>query len=130
MVGQDGENTTEDNSLKGSSKPRPRKNAAKPGDLVVPFTCPDCQKLHYIWLDVQSIPELERDELGQIIRDAEGNPKEKLRVSHSYISVPRIHPAYTPAMDEELRILYERSKAEREYAAKKPKPETIAAIAA
>ena len=117
----------EDNSLKGSSKPRPRPNKAKPGDLVVPYTCPDCGKLHYVLLDVQSIPELERDELGQIIRDEQGNPKEKLRISHSYISVPRIHPAYTPAMDEELRILYERSKAEREFAERKKQPEVLAA---
>src|SRR5271157_4894532 len=112
----------EDNSLKGITRPRPRQNKAKPGDLVVPFTCPDCQKLHYVWLDVQSIPELERDELGQIIRYAEGNPKEKLRISHSYISVPRIHPNYTPEMEPELQVLYERSKAEREYAEKNKKP--------
>jgi hypothetical protein len=110
--------------------PRPRQNKAKPGDTVLPFKCPDCGKEHLIWIDIQSIPELERDELGQIIRDADGNPKEKVRVSHSYISVPRIHPSWTPEMEDELRVLYERSKAEREYAQFKKKPEILAEVAA
>ena len=103
-------------SLKGSNTPRPRKNKAAPGDTVLPFKCPNCGVEHYLWIDIQSIPELERDELGQVMLDANGKPKEKMRLSHSYISVPRIHPSWSAEMEDELKILYERSKAEREYA--------------
>jgi len=123
-----------DSGLHGSRAPRPHKNKAKPGDTVLPvtLTCP-CGCGHtftrYVWIDIQSIPELERDELGQVVKDAEGNPKEKLRMSHSYISVPRIHPAWVPEMEPELRVLYERSQAEREFAEKHKKPETIAEAA-
>jgi hypothetical protein len=119
-----------DTGLKGSRTPRPRQNKAKPGDTVLPFTCPDCGKQHYIWIDVQSIPELERDELGQLVLDENGQPKEKLRVSHSYISVPRVHPAWSPEIEEELKVLYERSKAERDFAAKPKKDKLVAEIAA
>lgn len=121
---------TEDNSLKGSHAPRPKRNAAKPGDLIVPFTCPDCKKEHYVWIDIERLPEFERNEIGQIVRDSEENPVMKTHVVRDYISVPRIHPAWQPELEPELRILYERSKAEREYVARKPKAETIAALAA
>lgn len=126
---------SEDNTLKGSSKPRPRINKARPGDTILPvtLTCP-CGCGHtftrYMWIDIQSIPELERDDLGQLIRDEQGNPKEKLRVSHSYIQVPRVHPAWNPDLEDELRVLYERSKAEREYANRNKKPKLIAELAA
>jgi hypothetical protein len=112
------------------TKQRPRSNKARPGDTVMPFKCPDCGAEHFLWIDVQSIPELERDELGQVILDEQGRPKEKMRLSHSYIQVPRIHPAWSPEMEEELKILYERSKAERDYALKKKKPEIPMEIAA
>jgi hypothetical protein len=97
--------------------------------MVVPFKCPDCGKEHYLWIDVQDVPELERDELGQIIRDEQGRPKEKVTISHRYIHVPRVHPSWVPEMDEELKILHERSRAEREYAEKKKKPEILAELA-
>lgn len=119
-----------DSSLHGSHAPRPAKNKARPGDLIIPFTCPDCGKEHYVWVDVQRLPEFERDEIGQVKRDSEGNPIEKVTITHSYISVPRLHPAWNPEMEEELKILYERSKAEREYAAKNKASKLLAEIAA
>ena len=108
------------------TKSRPRQNKAKPGDTVLPVTCPGCKHEFYLWIDIQSIPELERDELGQLILGPDGQPKEKLRISHSYISVPRIHPAWTPELEPELKVLYERSRAEREHAETKAKANHLA----
>ena len=123
--------TDTDSGLKGRTGPHPPKNKAKPGDTVLPFTCPNCKTEHLLWIDIQRIPELERDEIGQVIRDpTTGEPVQKTTISHSYISVPRLHPAWSPEMEEELKILYERSKAERDFANRNKQPKILAEVAA
>jgi hypothetical protein len=120
----------EDNTLKGSHAPRPKQNKAKPGDLVVPYTCPTCKTLHYVWIDEQRMPELLRDELGRLVKDENGIAIPKTHIVRDYISVPRIHPGYSPEMEPELKILYERSQAERDYTEKNPKPKILAEVLA
>lgn len=119
-----------DLSMKSDMKMKPRQNRAKPSELIVEFKAPDTGKVYYIPIQVVSLPELERDELGQLVRDEQGNPKPVLRMSHSYIQVPVVHPGYNPEMEEEYKILYERSKAERDFEQKHKKPETIAEVLA
>lgn len=116
--------------LSKEAKSRPRANKAKPSELIIEFKAPDTGKVYYIPIQVVSLPELERDELGQLIRDENGDPKPVLRVSHSYIQVPVVHPGYNPDMEDEYKILYERSKAERDFEQKHKKPETIAEVLA
>jgi hypothetical protein len=112
------------------TKSRPRRNKAKPSELIVEFKAPDTGHVYYIPIQVDSLPELERDDLGQLVRDENGEPKPVLRLNHSYIQVPRVHPAYDFEMNEEYKILFERAQAEREFAAKKPKPGILAELAA
>lgn len=112
------------------AKSRPRQNKATAHDLIVEFKAPDTGRTYYIPILVESIQELERDDLGQLIRDDRGDPKPVLRVSHSYIQVPRVHPQYKLEMEEQYRILHERAKAEREYSDKNKTPKVLAELAA
>jgi hypothetical protein len=92
----------------------------------VEFACTKCGEIHHLPILVDRVPALERDDLGQLIKDEQGNYIPKTRLSYEYINAPRVHPAYRAEDEEIYRTLYERAKAEREYAEKKKKPVLIA----
>jgi hypothetical protein len=100
-------------------RPKPRKDTTPVHDLIVEFACSKCGEVHHLPILVDRVPTLERDELGQLVKDGEGNYIPKTRVSYEYMNAPRVHPAYRPEDEEIYRTLYERAKAEREYAEKK-----------
>lgn len=105
-------------------KPKPRRDSTPVHDLIVRFICPcGCGKEYYLPIIIDRVPAFERDEMGQIIRDAEGNPQLKMRISYEYSNAPRIHDAWTEDLNEQFKVLYARGQAERDYAAKKKKRE-------
>jgi hypothetical protein len=112
-------------------KPKPRRDTTPIHDLIVKFICPcGCGKDYYLPIIIDRVPAFERDDLGRIVKDAEGNPTLKTRISFEYTNAPRIHDAWTADMNDDMQVLYERGQAERDYAKKKPKPEIIAAVLA
>jgi hypothetical protein len=115
---------------KSLPKPKPRRDSTPVHDLIVEFACTKCGEVHHLPILVDRVPALERDELGQLVKDLEGNYIMKTRVSFEYINAPRVHPAYRAEDEEVYRILYDRAQAERDFAKKKLKAETIAELLA
>ncbi len=114
---------------------KPRTSTANPSDLIIQVntTCQHCgkQTVRHIPILVDPVMKFERDEMGMIVKDAQGNPKPKIRISYEYDHLPSIHPAYDPAREEEFRILYERHEEERILAQKVKKPKkTLAEVTA
>jgi hypothetical protein len=77
------------------------------------------------------VPQFERDEFDQVIRNPDGSPKlQMIKPRPVTAPTPSIPDNFDPEFEAEYRAIRERSKAEREFADKKPKPETIAAVLA
>jgi hypothetical protein len=99
-------------------KGKPRHDRTPVHDLIVEFKCPKCEAVHHLPILVDRVQMLERDELGQLVKDPEGSYIPIRRVSFEYGNAPRVHPSYRPEDEEIYRTLYERARAEREYAEK------------
>jgi hypothetical protein len=98
---------------------RPRKPKAQAHDLIVRFVCPcGCKRESFIPIVLDSVQAFERNEFGILKKDGEGNLIPKIRITHEYQLVASIHPAWTPDMNEEYKVLYDRAQAEKEYAEK------------
>ena len=113
---------------------KPRASTANPSDLIVkvPVKCEHCGQvtIRHIPILVDPVMKFERDEMGIIVKDPEGNAKPKIRISYEYDHLPRIHPQYDEAREPEYRILAERAEEERMLAFKvkaKKKPLEVTA---
>jgi hypothetical protein len=104
-------------------KARPRKSTTPVHDLIVKFRCPcGCNVDYFLPIVIENQQAYERDDIGVLIKDAEGNLVPKLRISHVYDQVPHILRSWSPMMNDHYKILWERAEEEGKYAEKKRKP--------
>lgn len=104
----------------------PRHASTRSSDQVQ--ECPYCHK-HFPTV-VEYVPQFERDEFDQVIRDETGAPKYKVKTSAVTAPTTKLSPNFDPEYETEYKAAAERARAEREHKAKHPKAEIIAKMAA
>lgn len=74
-------------------KGKPRHDKTPVHDLIVEFKCPKCETIHHLPILVDRVQMLERDELGQLVKDEQGSYIPIRWVSFEYGNAPRVHQA-------------------------------------
>ena len=97
-------------------EPKPRRPTAQISDLIVEVAVKcECGRLNvrHVPIQVEPVQKFERDELGNFVKDEEGNPKPKIRISYEYDHLPRVSSNYDQAREEEYRALYQRAEEQK-----------------